>query len=403
MNTSVSKKLLSTLGRNELPWQPLRQLGDASLKGFRIPYPGMDKVVQVAKQWIENYRSEQFVREKALSITSGMSARNTRTGHSDMRNFDAIAKAIHDYIVREILYVRDQNGVERLQTPDATLKLKSGDCDDMVILGGALLESVGVPTRIKLIGEKPGAFSHIYLEYFSNDQWKSFDPTLALYPGFEFPKSKIKANKTVSVNRPVQELGGFDPGHSSHSGFSDFDQHFNSNGRIMASGFVTDHSSELGEANFDVEKVAAIGEKAVGILSKIKIGGKKESAADKSKQQVQSELKSLGYPQFTKMSGWKGNEAQKLDAMQAILNAVQGNPSAASTITGWLEGGNVTPGTISKVKARFGQSSNMVPQLPGVANGSGSSQLLLIGGGGLLLLGVGFLALRGKKSKNKGE
>jgi hypothetical protein len=172
---------------------------------MRIPYPGLDSVVEVAVDWIKKFRGKQFIRDKALQITRGI-IKNGRTGHPDMRNYDAIAQAIHDFIVSEVTYVRDQNGIERLQTPDATLELGSGDCDDMVILGGSLLESVGVPTRIKLIGQKRGSFNHIFLEYKAHGQWKSFDPTLALYPGYEISKQRIQAEKTVTVPRTGASL-----------------------------------------------------------------------------------------------------------------------------------------------------------------------------------------------------
>lgn len=406
MKSRISHSLLSTLGRNELPWRPLRRLGDDSLKGFNIPYPGMDKVVQLATQWIENYRSEQFVRDKALKITRKMKIKNTRTGHADMRNFDAIAQAIHDFIVREIVYVRDQAGVERLQTPDATLRLKSGDCDDMVILSGALLESVGVPTRIKLIGEKSGSYSHIYVEYLANNQWKSFDPTLALYPGYVFPKGKIKADKTVPIQRPPKNLSGFALNDYADSAFSiaEPNYEYKKTGNTMKSGFVTDYSPGFSDGDVDFEKVAEIGEKAADIFSKLKLGGggsaKKNLIASAKKKDIQNKLKKMGYPQFSNMQGWKGNEPRKAQAMQTIYDAIQRNRSAASTIIGWLEGGQVTPGTISKIKnANFSKTD--LPAAP-PARGSAAfspSKTVLIGGSTLLLAGFGFMALKRKKSK----
>ena len=212
---TLSKKpfpLYPTTGStNKLPLTPMKRLGDASLQGFRIAYPGQNQIIAIAKQWIEHYRGEQFVRDQALKVTRRI-VKNPRTRHPDMRNYDAVAQAIHDFIVREILYVRDQNGIERLQTPDATLLLKSGDCDDMAILSGALLESVGVPTRLRLIGHKPGKFVHIFVDYKNqHGQWKTFDPTLALYPGFEYPKGSIGANKTVLIDQNDRGLSDFQP------------------------------------------------------------------------------------------------------------------------------------------------------------------------------------------------
>ena len=188
-------------GSSEPTLRQLSRMGRGSLNVQAMAYPGMKAVVSIIKKVIETYRAKQFVRDKAQQLTKNI-ARNKRTGHPDMRNFDAITETIYDYVVDKTIYTRDPNGIERLQMPDTTMLLGSGDCDDMVILSGALLESVGVPTRIKLLGEQPNKFTHILLEYKSNGRWKSFDPTLALYPGYEIPAGRIKVSKIVSLNRP---------------------------------------------------------------------------------------------------------------------------------------------------------------------------------------------------------
>ena len=175
--------------------------GGHSLLGVRGKYPGMDKTVQNISQIIKQYRGDERIRDAALQISSSVRP-DARTGMADMRNFDAIADAVYNWIVQRIHYVRDPNGIERLQTPDATLKLRTGDCDDMVILGASLLESVGIPTRIKLIGEKRGQYTHIYMEYLAKGEWVPFDPTLALYLDYQLPEKLFKANKTVAIERP---------------------------------------------------------------------------------------------------------------------------------------------------------------------------------------------------------
>ncbi len=194
--------LITTIhGNSDASLRQFSRSGSNSLQVRRMAYPGMEKVVKIIKRMIEDYRERQFVRDKALQLTKHI-GQNPRTGHPDMRNFEAIASAIYDYVIDNAIYTRDPNGVERLQMPDATMLLGSGDCDDMVILSGALLQSVGVPTRIKLLGEQKDTFTHILLEY-KNDigQWKSFDPTLALYPGYDIPKDRIKAEKIIPIIR----------------------------------------------------------------------------------------------------------------------------------------------------------------------------------------------------------
>jgi transglutaminase-like putative cysteine protease len=158
----------------------------------------MQDTVAIIEKIIETYRDQPFVRQMALKLTSDIQ-KNPRTGLSDMRNNDAIADAIYDYIISHDVYAHDPVGIERLQTPDVTIQAGAGDCEDMAILSAVLLESVGVPTRIRLIGETPDTFSHIFIQYKSGGQWKSFDPTLALYPGYQFNPARIKKSKIVPI------------------------------------------------------------------------------------------------------------------------------------------------------------------------------------------------------------
>jgi hypothetical protein len=68
------------------------------------------------------------------------------------------------------------------------LELKAGDCDDMVILLGALLQSVGHPVRLVLCGpdsRRPRLLSHIYLEVLHQDLWLPLDATMAHSMGWQ--------------------------------------------------------------------------------------------------------------------------------------------------------------------------------------------------------------------------
>lgn len=115
--------------------------------------------------------------------------------------------------------------------------------------------------------------------------------------------------------------------------------------------------------------------------------GSKESPADKTKQKIQQELANLGYGQFQKMSGWKGDEKRKQQAMATIFKAVQADENNAGKITGWLDsGGNITPETIRKIKAnnltQKSSGSTMMGLGTSGAGGSGSfnaRNLIIVG------------------------
>jgi len=98
------------------------------------------------------------------------------------------ARAVYEWMGTGVGYAYDPEGIEQVQEPTATLVLGQGDCDDMVSLAIAMLTSVGVPARIKVIRQNGSdVFNHIYAEYRGSrhegttrgkNQWKAFDPTL---------------------------------------------------------------------------------------------------------------------------------------------------------------------------------------------------------------------------------
>jgi transglutaminase-like putative cysteine protease len=192
--------LITTRGNGSPTLRQLRRGAGLRLHTIRFPYPGMKKTVQVIKKAIQSYKDAPFVRRLALAVTGGIH-RNKRNGLADMRDNDAIADAIYDYMVHHVNYVHDPTGIERLQMPDTTIYTGAGDCDDMAILSGAMLESVGVPSRIRLLGETPGEFSHILIQYqTANGRWKSFDPSLSLYPGYRYNPARIKDSKVIPID-----------------------------------------------------------------------------------------------------------------------------------------------------------------------------------------------------------
>lgn len=76
-------------------------------------------------------------------------------------------KALFEWVQRNVRYTRDPCRVEVLHLPRRMLALRAGDCDDMSILLGAMLEAIGHSVRVVLTGSNPLApttFTHIYIE-----------------------------------------------------------------------------------------------------------------------------------------------------------------------------------------------------------------------------------------------
>ena len=112
---------------------------------------------------------DMVVRNRALSIVSGLPS----------KDFNAELFTLWRWVDTEIRFVRDIHGIETLQTPEKTLELGAGDCDDHAILISALAEVLGFPTRFHAVGFQPGEFVHVLTEAELNGKWISLETTVA--------------------------------------------------------------------------------------------------------------------------------------------------------------------------------------------------------------------------------
>ena len=89
--------------------------------------------------------------------------------NNDIRNN---ATTVAAFVMRKMVYLADPDGGEFIQTPLVllnTIGLKGfayGDCDDHVVLLGAMLVSIGIPARavaVKLHGSE--FYNHVVIDY----------------------------------------------------------------------------------------------------------------------------------------------------------------------------------------------------------------------------------------------
>lgn len=109
------------------------------------------------------------------------------TRYLQQKDFVGEVRALHRFVRDEIRYVKDVNLVETLQTPEATLRLGSGDCDDKATLLAALLESIGHPARFVAVGFQPGRLSHVYVETRIGPTWVPAETTEPVNLGWSPP------------------------------------------------------------------------------------------------------------------------------------------------------------------------------------------------------------------------
>ena len=129
---------------------------------------GIFQTIRTMRQMVSDYKLDPDMRAAAIGVVFQYPAQD------DL----AEACALYDYVRDCIRYVKDISGVETLATPDKTLVMQVGDCDDQSVLLATMLEAVGYPTRFIVAGyNEPGVFEHVYLEALVGDEWIAMDPT----------------------------------------------------------------------------------------------------------------------------------------------------------------------------------------------------------------------------------
>lgn len=112
----------------------------------------------------------------------------------------AEAREIYDWVHNHIRFVKGVIGKQSLQSANATLDLRAGQCTDISILMAALLMAIGYPARFIAVATEPDAsdqFSHIYPEVEIEGEWIPVDaarehaefgePPARVYRREEFP------------------------------------------------------------------------------------------------------------------------------------------------------------------------------------------------------------------------
>lgn len=119
-----------------------------------------DRVMYVARNIVKGKRSAKVHALSSMALTdfcgNGWCVKE--------RDWIGEVCAITDFIRNNVRYTLDTHGIDTYRSPDKTLELAMGDCDDMTALAGAALQAVGYPVWIKVIqmgGQDQ--FHHIYV------------------------------------------------------------------------------------------------------------------------------------------------------------------------------------------------------------------------------------------------
>jgi len=144
--------------------------------------------VEVIKKLIEEGKKDIVVRTTAEKIVQ----------YIQPKDYEREVKAIYNFVVRRLRYTKDIHRVETVHQARELLRRhkKAADCDDFVILTGALLQSIGHPVRIVIIGNNyldKEDYSHIYIQVMAGKKWVSLDGSVpGAKAGWEAPKYATK-------------------------------------------------------------------------------------------------------------------------------------------------------------------------------------------------------------------
>jgi hypothetical protein len=165
-------------------------------------YQGTQRTVENIQQLIRSGARDFYVRQHAIDV---LMARGIAA-----KDYLGEIRALFEWVQGNIRYTKDPFRVEVLHSARRMLQLRAGDCDDMTILLGSMLEAVGHPVRLVLVGpdpRQPHLFSHIYLEAYHNGHWLPLDPTMPYAMGWA-PGAWTKQVVTIERRPAVMDATG---------------------------------------------------------------------------------------------------------------------------------------------------------------------------------------------------
>lgn len=132
---------------------------------------GVAATLKIMVNVVLQYRANAAVRVTAQTLVRDCPSRDSVCQ----------VKALHSFVRDQIKYLPDVRDVETIQTPDYTLSMGSGDCDDHSVLMACLCESVGKQTRFLAVGIRGEGFSHVSSQVLLGTRWVNLEtiiPTL---------------------------------------------------------------------------------------------------------------------------------------------------------------------------------------------------------------------------------
>ena len=143
--------------------------------------PKQVTAVRVMKECIRRGKKDFRIRRIANQIV-----RKVREG-----DWEREISAVVDAIKSKVRYSKDPYQVETIADAFDTWDVGFGDCDDLAVLVASMFESLGHPTRLRLVGKD--RFSHVLVDVLiPNKGWMPVDlarPRPRVFKARQYPLS----------------------------------------------------------------------------------------------------------------------------------------------------------------------------------------------------------------------
>jgi transglutaminase-like putative cysteine protease len=133
---------------------------------------GVRATLDIMVEVVLAYRWAPLVRTWAQEIATACANRDRRCQVAEL----------HGWVRDNIKYLPDVRDVETIQTPDYTLRVGSGDCDDQSVLLASGLESIGFETRFAAQELNGEGFSHVSGQVHLGRGWLNLETILRTLP-----------------------------------------------------------------------------------------------------------------------------------------------------------------------------------------------------------------------------
>lgn len=111
----------------------------------------LDFMVRLTKE----YRTNLGIRTLAEQIVASVPG----------KDYYGELSAVQEWVRSNVRYTQDVYEVETVKNPLLTATSHAGDCDDMALLAGTLINTLGHAVRYVAIGNtEPGMYEHVYTE-----------------------------------------------------------------------------------------------------------------------------------------------------------------------------------------------------------------------------------------------